>query len=99
MEASCTFTPEVQEGITFFRVFDKDNVVVVDNIPAADRTVTFEVENVCNGWHFAAVLVYGDREILTNRISSDVWCPKDPVVPAACTFSITGTMVIKSVSE
>jgi len=67
-----TYDVAQEASITGFRIYDKDNNIVVDNIPAADRTASFEAGEVCSSWYITAVNVSNESKN-SNIIS---WCPE-----------------------
>jgi len=67
-----TYGTETVDG---FRIYAKDNVLVVE-VPADVRSASFE-ETECNSWRILAFL--GDLE---SKISNSTqWCPGPPGAP------------------
>ena len=94
----CTwgFSIEDQDGMTFFRVFDQNNNVVADNVPADARSAQYTTTDKKGSCRVDAVLVYGERELLSEVSNSAVWAedpPIDPTVPK--TYSITATVTVQ----
>lgn len=95
IECTWGFSVEDQDGMTFFRVFDQNNNVVKDNVPADARSVQYVTTDTMGSCRVDAVLVYEDRELLSDVGNSAVWAekpPVDPVVPK--TYSITATVTL-----
>jgi len=98
IEVSWTYTPEQQAKINKFRIYDQDHSVVVDDIPAADRTATFDTVDECRGWYIVSAAGSGEKEIESDPSNIIGWCPpapEKPPVPAV--FSVSGTLHIEAV--
>ena len=95
MEISWNLSVEEQAEMTFFRVVDKNNQVVADNVPADARSVQFQSDGELGSWRVFCVLDYEGRELVSDSSASAVWAPEppvDPVVPSPVVYNITGTI-------
>lgn len=100
IEVSWTYTPEQQAKINKFRIYDQDHIVIVDDIPAADRAANFNTEDKCRGWYIVAAAGTGEKEIESDASNIIGWCPpapEKPPVPAV--FSVSGTLRIEAVQK
>ena len=95
MEISWDLSVEDQVEMTFFRVVDKNNQVVADNVPADARSVQFQSDGELGSWRVFCVLDYEGRELISDSSISAVWGPEppvDPTVPSPTVYNITGTI-------
>ena len=98
INVSWTYTAEQQAKINKFRIYDQDHVVIVDDIPAADRTAAFDTEDECRGWYIVSAAGAGEKEIESDPSNIIGWCPpapEKPPVPAV--FSVSGTLRLEAV--
>jgi len=97
IEVEWTFSAEDQAGITMFRIYDMNNQVVVDNIPAAARIASFETSDICNSWYLKAIAGGEENEVPSDHSTAAPWCPEPPetpITPVPGTFHITGSVTI-----
>jgi len=66
---------DTQTDIDGYRIYDKNNVLVIE-VPPTERTASFE-ETKCNSWRNVAY-----RGDLESKISNSAqWCPEPPDAP------------------
>ena len=97
IEVAWGYNVEDEPLITKFRIYDKDNLVVVDSITPSTRAAQFTTEDVCNAWHLQAIAGEGEYEIPSDRSNSAPWCPTPPEIPPTptpSTFTITAEIVV-----
>ncbi len=88
-----TYTADDQANIDTFRIYDHQHMVVVNDIPAADRTAVIDTADQCGSWYIVAVAGEGDQEVESGPSTIATWCPPDqdpPPTPGV--FSVSGTI-------
>lgn len=90
-------TPEQQSQINILRIYDKDNVVVVDNIAPATTEVTFNTPDELNSWQIVTVIDTGENEIESGRSNSLPWSPAVPIAPIPGKFELSGSVILTPV--
>lgn len=96
IECTWGFSVEDQDSMSFFRVFDQNNNIVVDNVPADARSAQYSTTDKKGSCRVDAVLVYNEGELVSDVGNSAVWVePPAPVPVVPKTYSITATVTVE----